>query len=270
MQKKFTKEQVEYIKEKSVHFTRQQISKNLGLTVGQVEYLSRINNIKLTIKEPPVYKYEFNHNYFDIVDTPNKSYILGFIFADGCIYKTHERSRLSINLSIKDKCILDFIKKELNGTFPIVCKYNGGKFCRITIDSRHMIDRLIEIGIKPLKTYDKDVPNIPNEFKKYFLLGYFDGDGCIYRRTRQIRGREKKDYSWSICAKLKERLENIRTINNLEKYGYVTESRKGEYTLGIWYVYSKKQIIDIYNLLYDDKSWCLERKRKIMEKVIND
>ena len=54
-------------------------------------------------------KYTLNENYFEEIDSSNKSYILGFIYADGSINK--KNNSLTICLSEKDKDVLKFIKK---------------------------------------------------------------------------------------------------------------------------------------------------------------
>ena len=49
-------------------------------------------------------KYTLNENYFEEIDSSNKSYILGFIYADGSINK--QKNSLTICLSEKDKDVL--------------------------------------------------------------------------------------------------------------------------------------------------------------------
>jgi hypothetical protein len=38
---------------------------------------------------------EYNHYYFENIDTEDKAYFLGFIYADGCIVKNKRNSGLS-------------------------------------------------------------------------------------------------------------------------------------------------------------------------------
>ena len=55
-------------------------------------------------------KYNFDENFFDKIDTEEKAYWLGFIYADGAIFKR----TLSIRLSTKDIHHLEKFKKILN------------------------------------------------------------------------------------------------------------------------------------------------------------
>ena len=57
-------------------------------------------------------KYTINENYFDSIDTPNKAYILGLLFSDGCNYPPQHRVKLE--LQEKDKDILDKINIEID------------------------------------------------------------------------------------------------------------------------------------------------------------
>ena len=48
-------------------------------------------------------KHNLNKEYFKNIDTEEKAYWLGFIAADGCVYKMSKNAhRLQINLSYKD------------------------------------------------------------------------------------------------------------------------------------------------------------------------
>jgi hypothetical protein len=64
----------------------------------------------------------YNENYFDIIDTPQKAYFLGLMYADGGIWHTDKigkygnvlhQYQMSINLQERDKSILELFRKEL-------------------------------------------------------------------------------------------------------------------------------------------------------------
>lgn len=60
-----------------------------------------------------------NLEYFKIIDSNNKAYLLGFIAADGALVKGVNTSSTTLTLTIhrKDKIILDLLKRELNSSF---------------------------------------------------------------------------------------------------------------------------------------------------------
>jgi hypothetical protein len=122
--------------------------------------------------------YSLNENYFNEMNTINKNYILGFIYADGSIYKNY----LSITVQICDISVLEFIKKELNYNGPIYVKPT---YCTLTISSKKLINNLISLGIIQNKTYEsKTLPLFDVKYFPQFLLGFFDGDGSIYKSSK--------------------------------------------------------------------------------------
>lgn len=49
--------------------------------------------------------------YFDKIDTPEKAYLLGFLFSDGYIAKTAYGVAIGLALQLQDKYILEYIKQ---------------------------------------------------------------------------------------------------------------------------------------------------------------
>lgn len=136
------------------------------------------------------------------VDNSLEAYLQGFIYADGCI--TSKKSRidgfvqyyaLQIGLNEKDKDFLqkitDIFNNALNKEYLI--KHNSTtKSYKLGIYNVELIDNLQKLGVNPNKTYeDSDFifTNIPNNLKKSFLLGYWDGDGsfCYTKNSNRIR-----------------------------------------------------------------------------------
>ena len=122
--------------------------------------------------------YTLNEKYFANLDTSNKNYILGFIYADGSVFKNY----LSITVQIGDIDVLEFIKKELSYSGPI---YNKKTYCTLTISSKKICDDLINLGIIQNKTYlSKNLPRYNTKYLNSFFLGFFDGDGSIYKSSK--------------------------------------------------------------------------------------
>lgn len=122
-----------------------------------------------------------NEDYFNEIDSPNKAYILCFIYADGNINKTN----LTITIAERDMEILNFIKKELefNGEIK-VRKIKNNNYASLIISRKKLIDDLKKIGVVENKTYiSKELPIIPNIYIRDMIRGLFDGDGSIYSNT---------------------------------------------------------------------------------------
>ncbi len=65
----------------------------------------------------PKRKYELDETVFEKIDSEEKAYVLGFLYADGCVTKNN--SRLSITVSSVDEDILIKIKTLLKTNIPI-------------------------------------------------------------------------------------------------------------------------------------------------------
>lgn len=139
------------------------------------------------------YQYNINESYFEKIDTKNKAYILGFLYADGSV--TNKAWR--IKLQKKDKCIIEKIKKEIKYDGPILWRrpekrerdgkitYSQGSFA-LSIARVKMAADLTKLGCMENKTWNLRFPTeeqVPREFIPDLLRGYWDGDGSIFRNT---------------------------------------------------------------------------------------
>ena len=129
-------------------------------------------------------KYNVNDDYFEIINSDDKAYFLGFIYADGYITTTEDK--IGINISNKDIEILEKFKEFTNAESPIKLYqqkqgYNIGEYyARIIITSKKMKEDLIKHGVYENKTEKIKFPTtIDKQFYHSFIRGYFDGDGCI-------------------------------------------------------------------------------------------
>ena len=116
-----------------------------------------------------------------------EAYLLGFLYADGYITgKYHGRYYLlGIGLKAEDKDFLQWICDEFNKAFnkSIKIKYqektNSYKW---EIGNIILVSNLISLGIIPHKTYENNsfvFDNVPDNLKRHFIRGYFDGDGSV-------------------------------------------------------------------------------------------
>lgn len=120
-----------------------------------------------------------NKDFFSKIDTEGKAYWAGFIAADGCL----RYSFYHITLKIKDKEHLEKFANLIGIAIrQEITKLNEKiyKEWKVTICSKQMWNDLIKLNIKPRKSLTLKPPkNIPAEFIRDFIRGYFDGNGCI-------------------------------------------------------------------------------------------
>ena len=112
-----------------------------------------------------------------------EAYFLGLYYSDGCVcHTTH--NRYTISFCTIDKDLIDSIKlffesnnkiKEEKRDNVIVYRLN---FC-----SKHLFDRLVELGCVENKSKIAGPPKIPENLYLPFLLGVFDGNGCLSRNS---------------------------------------------------------------------------------------
>lgn len=160
------------------------LSKEYKLDWHWIERMLIRNNV--VIKR----QYKINENYFDNIDTPNKAYILGFLYADGGNTSNYNKKRYCITITLQeaDNQILYDIKKEIGYDAPIKFReYNGCKTATLDICNKHMVQKLHEFGVIPNKTLTLKFPEWLNEeLYPHFIRGYFDGDGCITHNNRTV------------------------------------------------------------------------------------
>lgn len=121
-------------------------------------------------------------HYFDVIDTAEKAYVLGFIIADGHVSK---RSGLMFAVLKQDQDVLYKIRSALGSTAPI--KTKDDRVVTFTVVAKPLADALTRIGLDNHKTYTLNISNVlqhvPEEFKRDLVRGMFDGDGsvCVYK-----------------------------------------------------------------------------------------
>ena len=121
-------------------------------------------------------KYHINEDYFKTW-SHNMAYMLGFWFADGCIYRD---KMFDITVSNKDKYILKQFAKEL-GYEGNLQDYVDRQACRLNFSCVVIYNDIVALGGKECKSKDITFPIIPTQYLPDFIRGYFDGDGCAMR-----------------------------------------------------------------------------------------
>jgi hypothetical protein len=194
-----------------------------------------------------VRKYKFNENYFDSIDTEQKAYWLGFLFADGNVY----RNQMTLKLSNLDKLHLELFKKHLQSEHLIYDEL--GKYSSLVIGSKKFSESLISNGCVRKKSLIIEFPILQNDLVRHFIRGVFDGDGCI-----SFIKKNPKYKRWCIASGSKRFIESIKEVVEKEiNYNLKLYKRKNIYVL----VSGKKNIVkSIFDFMYKDATVYLDRK----------
>ena len=236
--------------------TAKQIAERLNVSRRCVQDNCRRNNLHI-----PNYQNmkHFNENVFDIINTEEKAYWLGFLYADGYISKNNQ-----IELSLKAEDYNHLIKfcnfisidtdriRRKQGKIKDKIYENY----RISFRSAPMVKRLTEIGCKNNKSLILEFPDeklfISKDLITHFIRGYVDGDGCI-SFTKDGRLAISIIGTFKFLNKIKEYLPEFaesKLITDKRRDNNITRSLKCSH--------SKADIV--LTKLYKNSSIFLERK----------
>jgi len=199
-----------------------------------------------------------NENYFNIIDTEEKGYVLGLLYADGYINK----NGFGISLIEGDKEILE--KLSIIFYNKIVLGYRKGKLIsnkyfnkpqyRLEIVSMKMKNDLIAHGCMEAKSFKIRFPVLYNEnIYRAFIRGYYDGDGCLTIPTKKASNVTLTITSnTKFCNELAEYVNRHLDINMKSVIRYNN--------IGCTRLTGKLQIIKFLNWMYLNSSIHLMRK----------
>ena len=246
-----TLEQEKYILNNYNKMSTKEISNILNCSVRDINIFLDYNKLIFNSK-----KYTINENYFEIIDSPNKAYWLGFLYADGCILVKEKNNKksyvLEVSLSEDDILHLEKFKMSLKSNAPIKHKVikNKYKASRINICNKKICEDLIKLGCVPKKSLILTFPTeeqVPKKLIPHFIRGYLDGDGCIFNN-----GDDNVSISFIGTYDFLNSIENIMheefglTKTVLEKKGNAYQCQwKGKGNLKTWfdYLYNYEDII---------------------------
>ncbi len=232
--------------------------KHNGSYPGLYHFLQK-NNFKFDHVYQNARKYDLDEYYLDKIDTQEKAYFLGFMYADGNVVK--KGNTISFILQEQDKDILIKFKKLFSSNRPLIKNNRRNRQIHyiFSITSKRLKQKLIKYNCPPAKTEILTYPDfLPSELENHFIRGYFDGDGCFYcgknKNAKSKRVRVSIVGSKSFCLGL---------INILKNRGRKTSLGKDVYANGnviIIYLYGNSNVSNFMDWIYSDATIYLERK----------
>lgn len=202
-------------------------------------------------------------HYFDNIDTEEKAYLLGFIFADGSI----SNDEFFLDINEKDIEMLLRIREEIHSNCKITTRKKGNSMMsRIAIKNKVFCSSLSQYGIienKTKMTSHLPVEKIPTIFYKDFLRGLIDGDGWVIKTKQNLYkiGYVTQYYSTA--------LDFVEMLNSLleEKWKNKILTPKDRYAI----VNIQKQSIvkQVALVLYKGNKICLSRKFQMAQEIFD-
>lgn len=209
--------------------------------------------------------YKIKENYFETIDSEEKAYFLGLLFADG---SNTGKYYTRLELKEEDEYI---IRKLRNAIYPR--KEKAKLFYRkfsveqnsvlLCISSKKISEDLTRIGCVKSKSLILEFPKIEKHYVRHFIRGYFDGDGSI------VYSDKKRAFSILGTIPFLEEVKNILKCElNVNDTKIIKPKKESKiYRLAIT---STKDIINTYHYMYDQNSICLKRKLKRFKLIEKD
>ena len=131
-------------------------------------------------------KFTCNEDYFENIDTRDKAYFLGLLFADG--HNNIAGHQVVLNLHEKDVDILEKYRESIGYTGAIGTwkrKPPRGNIRVVAIRSKKLSADLEKLGCTQQKTLVLKYPYwMDYNLQMDFIRGFFDGDGSINRSKK--------------------------------------------------------------------------------------
>lgn len=206
---------------------------------------------------------------FDIIDTEEKAYWLGFIYADGFVCTNTYTVGFGLKLDDKETVIAFTNFMQFKGGCNITeshkfgSKEKQGYMCTTQITNKHLWETLVNKGVVPHKSLILDFPKeewfSDTKLIYHFLRGYCDGDGTlgVYQHSK-------------INPNMEESLMFVGTkpfLEGIQRYlgkGYLMQKPNcNEKTFRL--SYSTQKANNAAKLMYENASIYLPRKKKIYD-----
>lgn len=215
-------------------------------------------------------------DFFNVIDTEEKAYWLGFMFADGYISYSEKNMKkgqvataycTGIKLQWSDRDHLKKFNKSINGNYKVfkeISRPDGFRkktteAAKILVYSQQMYNDLNKYFDRD-KTYTAKFPDIPDNLMRHFIRGYFDGDGCLSLLDEKI-------YVKFLGAS-EEFHEGLKKVLEKNNFMFISSSQINSYGTTMYYISINRneEKIKFLNWIYQDCNIYLDRK---YEKYLN-
>ena len=230
-----------------------QIGKILKIHRGRfTEYLKK-QGITIVNKQN---ENERSSHIFETIDSEEKAYWLGFLYADG--YIGTNTNHVELTLQTSDAQHIQKFADFINFTGKI--QRNKIK-TRISFRDKIMHNDLIHLGCSPQKSLDLKFPSedqVPIGFLKDFVRGYTDGDGYL---GVSKKGKPRLEFTCGSEVFLK----SMCRIMQWKKHKIYDDKRSNAKSLQ----YYGQDAYEILKALYKDSNIYLDRKYKKFIEIEN-
>ena len=218
-----------------------------------------------------------NENYFQELDSKDKAYFLGFIYADGFITKpSHGQNILGLTLAEIEP--IDKFKKYIQtnkkvGYYKKTSSYSNKSYeYKLALNSDKLVSDIEKLGVIERKTLTLTFPNIREDLIPHFIRGYFDGDGSVF-----LHKDSRKEYSYNeylginICGTKEFLVALTKHLPFLEEGQCIYKEERKETNCWNLKMISNIRSLELYHYMYKDcNDLYLSSKRETFENFIKD
>jgi hypothetical protein len=176
------------------------------------------------------------------------------------------RPRVTLELAMKDRELVEFFRDEVAPRVPLKQRFRRGRGSQeqvgLAVTSSELAADLAKWGVVPRKTLTYRWPaHVPEDMKRPYLLGQFDGDGFI---TISRRWRDRVYGRWGLLG-TRVFLDSVMDFlcANVEIARRRPYDKIGVYTLNI----SGHDALKVDAWLHDGLEFGL--KRKILSRLLD-
>jgi intein-encoded DNA endonuclease-like protein len=193
-----------------------------------------------------------NQNVFNKIDSEEKAYWLGFLYADGTVRSREGDNQIELSLQESDYNHLEKFRKfiENNNKIAYRKKQKAYRYC---VRSKQIKQDLIKLGCTPKKSLTLIFPTkeqVPDQYLRHFVRGYTDGDGslCVTKGKMHYELLGTENFLIGLQERTNDLFNATIHINH-------PGSEVKRIVLG-----AAKQVKDICDWLYKDSNVYLDRK----------
>jgi hypothetical protein len=173
--KPWTPEELAYLRENYTIMPAKEIAAHLGRSLNSVYQRASLEGLKSRHRTGVN---SLRKDYFRVIDTPTKAYILGLLAADGSISKA---GQLKLELHRKDVEIIQVVRDELAPDARLADYMSRtSPMTRFLVTHPQLTKDLASHGVVNAKSLITRYPlELPSHLDNSYICGYFDGDGSL-------------------------------------------------------------------------------------------
>lgn len=249
-----------------------ELSKELNIADSTVSRILNRNKVDIRPLEVSTRTFKINDSFFETIDSEEKAYFLGLLYADGSLSK--KQYSCKIVLQERDAAIVEKFSNIFYGftkTYKDIREFDT--FTRTYIGSevysKKIHGDLCKLGCPPNKTFKIVFPKndiVPDNLIHHFIRGYFDGDGCISIDKTSLHAVVEITSNVDFITGIHSYLNSNVRQNMVNK---VTINKKNSQTASIT-ITGYEDIYCFYNFIYKDAANFLQRKYDKFQDFLKD